>query len=124
MGFKKKEGLDETVELGDTEKYVSSDDDEHWYEQEVGEKPEKDLFSGRSGSNKAYDGGKSFTKRHKKDDSRSGGRGRGFKGGNKGDKRGDGDAKRERRERKDKKSKRPAKIFNSDGVGPNYKKSG
>jgi len=117
--FKKEQSkLEENVQLGDTEKYVSSDDDEKWFEQEVGEKPDKDLFNGKSSSNKAFSGGKSFTKRHKKDDKR----GRGFKEGNKGERRDGRDNKKEKRDWKDKKAKRPTKVFNSDGVGPNYKK--
>merc|ERR1719334_2419484 len=112
--FKKEQGkLEENVQLGDTEKYVSSDDDEKWFEQEVGEKPDKDLFNGKSNSNKAFSGGKSFTKRHKKDDKR----GRGFKEGNKGERRDGRDSKKEKRDWKGKKAKRPTKVFNSDGVG-------
>jgi len=118
---KEQEQLGETVDLGDTEKYVSSDDDEEWFEKEVGEKPEKDLFSGSS-SSKAFDGGKSFNKRYNKKDNTKGGEKRKvFKGRNSGD----GTNKREGIRDKDKKGKkkRPTKIFNSDGVGPNYKKS-
>lgn len=44
--FKREDG-NADIDLGDTEKYVSSDDDEGWYEKEVGQKPDKELFRDR-----------------------------------------------------------------------------
>jgi len=89
-----------------TAKYEDSDDDEAWYEKEVGEKPDKDLFIGSS-KGKSFDGGKRF-KNKKRDVS-----------GKRPERR---DNKEERRG-KDKKKGR-MKVFNSDGVGPNFKKGG
>merc|ERR1719209_834916 len=111
----------EQAELGEaveTEKYESSDDDEAYYEKEVGSKPERDLFSG-SEKGKAFTGGKRFDKKKP-------GQGKTFK------RRDRSEGKEERREKKfagrgkdrgDKK-KRERKVFNSDGVGPNFKKGG
>merc|ERR1711872_172786 len=84
QGEKIAEFQKEQAELGEaveTEKYESSDDDEAYYEKEVGKKPERDLFSG-SEKGKVFTGGKRF----------------------------------------DKKKHRTRKVFNSDGVGPNFKK--
>merc|ERR1712013_956928 len=110
QGEKVAEFQKEQAELGEaveTEKYESSDDDEAYYEKEVGSKPERDLFHG-SEKGKAFTGGKRFKRRDK-----SGGR------EEKGDKKFGGRGK----DRGDKK-KRERKVFNSDGVGPNFKKGG
>merc|ERR1719339_210485 len=48
----------------------SDDDDERWYEEEVGEKPDREIFSNsgkRGGSSRPFNGGKAFSKRGKKD---------------------------------------------------------
>ena len=114
--FKKEQAeLGEAVE---TAKYESSDDDEAYYEKEVGSKPEKDLFSGNSGKGKSFDGGKRFNKK-KPDGGGKHFRGRDKSGGReeKGEKKFGGRGK----DRGDKK-KRERKVFNSDGVGPDYKK--
>merc|ERR1719186_1855449 len=58
--FKKEQA--EQGEAVETEKYESSDDDEAYYEKEVGQKPDKDLFSG-SVKGKSFDGGKRFNKK-------------------------------------------------------------
>merc|ERR1712112_717868 len=52
----------ELSEAVETEKYESSDDDEAYYEKEVGKKPERDLFSG-SEKGKVFTGGKRFDKK-------------------------------------------------------------
>merc|ERR1719334_1699396 len=116
QGEKIAEFQKEQAELGEaveTEKYESSDDDEAYYEKEVGKKPERDLFSG-SEKGKVFTGGKRFDKKKH-------GTGKSFKGK---------DRKEEKRDKKftgrgkdrDEKKKRTRKVFNSDGVGPNFKK--
>jgi len=127
QGEKIAEFKKEQAELGEaveTEKYESSDDDEAYYEKEVGHKPDKDLFSG-SIKTKGVDLGKRWNKKKPE----SGGkpfRGREEKGGKKFEGRGKdrGDKKFEGRgkDRGDKK-KRQRHVFNSEGVGPDYKKS-
>ena len=92
------------VDAGDS----SDDDDAAYYEQEVGEKPDKDLFSKKSGS-KAFDGGKRFKSK------KVVGRGSGSQRDSRSDKSFD---------RSDKKKKRKTQVFNSEGVGPNFKKGG
>merc|ERR1712179_568807 len=65
QGEKIAEFQKEQAELGEaveTEKYASSDDDEAYYEKEVGSKPERDLFSG-SEKGKTFTGGKRFDKK-------------------------------------------------------------
>merc|ERR1712240_357529 len=116
MGEKIAEFQKEQAELGEaveTEKYESSDNDEAYYEKEVGKKPERDLFSG-SKKGRVFTGGKRFDKKKH-------GTGKSFKGK---------DRKEEKRDKKftgrgkdrDEKKKRTRKVFNSDGVGPNFKK--
>ena len=129
--FKKEQA--EQGEAVETEKYESSDDDEAYYEKEVGQKPDKDLFSG-SVKGKSFDGGKRFNKKkpegggkHFRGREKSGGReekgGKKFEG--KGKRFEDKGKKFEGRgkDRGDKK-KRTRHVFNSDGVGPDYKKGG
>jgi len=122
QGEKIAEFKKEQAELGEaveTEKYESSDDDEAYYEKEVGKKPEKDLFDGSSKTTgKSFAGGKRFNK--KKPDSAKPFRGRDKSGGReeRGEKKFGGRGK----DRGDKK-KRERKVFNADGVGPNFKKS-
>jgi len=121
QGEKIAEFQKEQAELGEaveTEKYESSDDDEAYYEKEVGSKPERDLFSG-SEKGKAFTGGKRFDKKKP-------GQGKTFKrrdrsGGK--EERGDKKFAGRGKDRGDKK-KRERKVFNSDGVGPNFKKGG
>merc|ERR1712037_630173 len=107
----------------------SSDDDERWYEEEVGEKPDREIFSNsgkRGGSSRPFNGGKAFSKRGRKDGRRGGGPGREERDGSRrgGGGRGRGDGREGREQRTEKKGKRPTKVFNSEGVGPNYKKGG
>ena len=109
----------------------SDDDDERWYEEEVGEKPDREVFSNsgkRGGGSRPFTGGKAFSKRGKKDGRRGGGPGReerdGSRRGGGGGGRGRGVSREGREQRREKKGKRPTKVFNSDGVGPNYKKGG
>lgn len=105
------------LEAPEADKYNSSDDDEAYYEKEVGQKPDKDLFSG-SVKGKHFDGGKRFNKR------KVDGKDKNFRGrANHGTKEGKRSNKIEERKKGEKK-KRQVKIFNSDGVGPNYKKGG
>merc|ERR1712113_751705 len=90
----------------DLKAYVSSDDDDAaYYEQEIGEKPDKDLFSKKSGSSKAFDGGKRFNSKKK-------GAGRSSKR-----KFDNENGDRKKSVKKGKKGK--VKVFNTEGVGPN-----
>jgi hypothetical protein len=74
---------------------------------EVGAAPDKELFDKSSKGSKPFSGGKRFTKKNKS---------KSF---------GDGDQRLQKRDGdKKKKGKRKVKVFNSDGVGPNYKKGG
>ena len=82
----------------------SDDDDAAYYQEEVGEKPDKDLFSSKSGSSKGFVKGKRFSSKKKEPANRFGGR----------------DSKKDQKSGK----KRKVKVFNSDGVGPNFKKGG
>jgi len=88
----------------------SSDDDEAYYEKEVGQKPEKDLFS-RGSSGKTNAGGKRMIK--KREDYGSRFKSRDKLKSNKRNMEGNERGKKKKRERKQ---------FNSDGVGPNFKK--
>ena len=69
QGEKIAEYREEQKSLGqedDLKADVSSDDDDAaYYEQEIGEKPDKDLFSKKSGSSKAFDGGKRFNSKER-----------------------------------------------------------
>merc|ERR1712083_537925 len=92
------------------------------YRKEVGEKPDKELFAGKSkGSH--FDGGARF----KKKGARGGGsRGRG-RGGSSGLNRSDSKGRKGKKAEKgeDRKSnKGRLSVFNSDGVGPNFKQGG
>lgn len=110
QGEKISEYEKEQAQLGedvDTHMYESSDNDAEYYEKEVGQKPDKDLFS-KNSKGKAFDGGKRFNK--KKTDNR--GKNTPVRKGAK---------MREDKDKKDKK-KRKRQMFNSDGVGPNFKK--
>jgi len=86
----------------------SDDDDAAYYEQEVGEKPDKDLFSKKSGGSKAFDGGKRFNSKKKSP--------HGSKFDKKSESRSD-----DKRDKKSKK-KRKTQVFNTEGVGPSFKK--
>ena len=87
----------------------SDDDDAAYYEKEVGEKPDKDMFSKNSrGPKKAFDGGKRF---NKKAGARS------SKVSPKFSRNRDDDSKGDK-----KKKKRPTKVFNTEGVGPSFRK--
>ena len=124
---KEQKAKGEEVEDFDTKEPEASsdDDDERWYEEEVGEKPDREVFSNSGkrggGSSRPFTGGKTFSKRGR----RGGGAGReerdgGRRGGGGG--RGRGDGRESKEQRREKKGKRPKKVFNSEGVGPNYKK--
>ena len=84
----------------------SDDDDAAYYEQEVGQKPDKDLFSKRSKPAKAFDGGKRF--KAKKESKHTGFKKRPERDNAKGE--------------NDKTKKRKTKVFNTEGVGPSFKK--
>merc|ERR1712083_937631 len=88
----------------------SSDDDEAYYVKEVGQKPEKDLFS-RGSSGKTNAGRKRMIK--KREDYGSRFKSRDKLKSNKRNMEGNERGKKKKRERKQ---------FNSDGVGPNFKK--
>ena len=90
----------------------SEDDDAAYYEEEVGEKPDKDLFSKKSGSSKAFDGGKRFNSKKKGSFAN--------RGGSKGPRK----KFEDEGPRSGKKGKRKVKVFNTEGVGPNFKKGG
>jgi len=104
----------------------SDDDDEEWYRKEVGAEPEKDLFKQKrtegsgSGSGSGQPRlGKRFSKVGKPRESRPSGAGKGkFARGK--------SAESSFRDKKDgfrDKKKRKTKVFNSQGVGPNFKRS-
>ena len=93
------------VDAGDS----SDDDDAAYYEQEVGEKPDKDLFSKRQGGSKAFDGGKRF--KSKKPGAKPGG-----------SRSKDSDRSFDKSDKK--KKKRKTQVFNTEGGGPNFKKGG
>merc|ERR1712066_359480 len=90
----------------------SDDDDAAYYEQEIGEKPDKDLFSKKSGSSKAFDGGKRFNSKKK------------GSAGNKGSAKGSMKKFDNENPKSGKKVKRKVKVFNTEGVGPSFKKGG
>ena len=127
QGQKVAEYKKEMKKSGDEGVEISDDDDAKYYEQEVGTKPDKDLFSKNSqGPKKPFDGGKRFKRKpggpgsskaaskfsRDRDDSRS------SKGSKFSRKRDRDDS------RGDKKKKRKTKVFNTEGVGPNFKKGG
>merc|ERR1711994_349870 len=91
----------------------SDDDDAAYYEQEVGQKPDKDLFSKRSGPSKAFDGGKRFNSKKKGSFPNRGGASKGPR-----------KKFEDEGPRSGKKGKRKVKVFNTEGVGPNFKKGG
>jgi len=96
-------------EAGDGPEESSDDDDAAYFEKEVGEKPDKDMFSKNSrGPKKAFDGGKRFNK----------------KVGVRSSKVSKFSRKRDDDSKGDKKKKRPTKVFNTEGVGPNFRKGG
>ena len=72
----------------------------------MGQKPDKDLFSKRSKPAKAFDGGKRF--KAKKESKHTGFKKRPERDNAKGE--------------NDKKKKRKTKVFNTEGVGPSFKK--
>jgi hypothetical protein len=80
------------------------------YRKEVGSAPDKELFD-KASKSKPFTGGKRFDKKKRKPSSAS--------SSSYGDRGGDGDR---RRQDKNKKGKRKVKVFNSEGVGPDYKK--
>ena len=111
QGEKIAEFKKEQKKLGiDDGKASSDDDDAAYYEQEVGEKPDKDLFTKRSGGSKAFEGGKRFTAKKKNI------KGSGGKFNRKSDNNSDS--------KSDKKKKRKTQVFNTEGVGPNFRKGG
>lgn len=99
----------EQRKLGEDVRGDSSDDDAAYYEKEVGEKPDKDLFTKKSGGSKAFDGGKRFKAKKTIRDSK-------FSGSKKSDR--SNDSKNEKKSKK----KRKTQVFNTEGVGPNFKK--
>jgi len=99
----------------------SDDDDEEWYRKEVGAEPEKELFSksktGQGGRTQGL--GKRFSKVGKppRDGKRRGDKrdsSEGFKSKK--------ESFRDKKEGFRDKKKRKVKVFNSEGVGPNFKK--
>jgi len=100
QGEKIKEYEKEQHMLGETSsKYVSSDDDEAWYEKEVGEKPDAEEFSRPK---KFSDGSKTFKeKKFRRSDVKS---------------------KVKTVHERTPKKKKKVKVFNSEGVGPNFRK--
>merc|ERR1712198_782405 len=77
-------------------------------EQEVGEKPDKDLFSKKSGGSKPFDGGKRFNSKKKSPH------------GSKFDKK--SESRSDDKRGKKYKKKRKTQVFNTEGVGPSFKK--
>jgi hypothetical protein len=80
------------------------------YRKEVGSAPDKELFD-KASKSKPFTGGKRFDKKKRKPSASS---------SSYGDRGGDGGDRR--RQDKNKKGKRKVKVFNSEGVGPDYKK--
>ena len=80
---------------------------------EVGSAPDKELFD-KAAKSKPFTGGKRFTKKKRPSATSS----------SYGDRGGEEDRRRQGRDGGDKKKKgkRKVKVFNSEGVGPNYKK--
>lgn len=120
------EGEDWMGEQADDNNQPSDDDDEEWYRKEVGEKPDKELFAGKSkGSH--FDGGARFKKKGARGGG-SKGRGRGGSSGlNRSDSKPDYKGRKGKKAEKgdDRKSnKGRLRVFNSDGVGPNFKQGG
>merc|ERR1711892_792707 len=89
----------------DSAKYVSSDDDEAWYEKEVGAKPDEE---DKRGLRKPGD-------RYSKDAPPKQFKDRKFK-------RSDVKSSAKNVRERTPKNKRKVKVFNSDGVGPDFKK--
>ena len=111
----KKEQKDLGEDEGKAVENSSDDDDAAYYEQEVGQKPDKDLFTKKSGPNKAFDGGKRFNSKKKGSFANRGG------SNSKGPRR---KKSEDEGPRAGKKGKRKVKVFNTEGVGPNFKKGG
>jgi len=110
QGHKVAEFKKEMRKEGDGPAESSDDDDAAYYEKEVGEKPDNDMFSKNSrGPKKAFDGGKRFNKKAGV---------RSSKVSPKFSRNRDDDSKGDR----NKKKKRPTKVFNAEGVGPSFRK--
>ena len=94
----------------------SDDDDEEYFKEEVGQKPDKDLFDGsqKKRKRKASSGLDSTVRKRMKKSADFGKKGPKFKAkkGPVSDKGRGGD----------KKGKRPTRVFNSQGIGPNFSK--
>jgi len=99
----------------------SDDDDEEWYRKEVGQQPEKELFAGKKRGGGHFDGGPRYNKKKTGD-----GRGRGRGGLNRSDSKPDYKGRKGKRDGKDDKKSQKGKlrVYNSDGVGPNFKQGG
>merc|ERR1711874_260632 len=108
----KKEQKDLGEDEGKAVEDSSDDDDAAYYEQEVGQKPDKDLFTKKSGSGEAFDGGKRFNSKKKGSFAN--------RGGSKGPRK----KLEDEGPKSGKKGKRKVKVFNTEGVGPNFKKGG
>lgn len=118
QGQKVKEYEEETGETV-TARESSDDDDAAYYEAEVGHKPDKDLFKPgekRSGGSRSADIGKRFSKKKIVGGKLS------RAGKSYGDRADKDKFNHKDSDRKDKKKKK-LKVFNKDGVGPNFKKS-
>lgn len=102
---------------------VSDDDDEEWFRKEVGQQPDKDLFAGKKRGGGHFDGGPRYNKKKSSDGrgrSRGGGGGRG--GLNRSDSKSDYKGRKGKDDKKSQKGK--LRVYNSDGVGPNFKQGG
>jgi len=103
---------------------ASDDDDEEWYRKEVGQQPDKELFAGK-GRGGHFDGGPRFKKKGAREGGRGGSRGRGRpgeRGLSRSDSKPDYKGRKGKEDRKSNKGK--LRVFNSDGVGPNFKQGG
>ena len=109
-----KESLPEGFKASaDSPAEISDDDDAEWFRKEVGENPDKDMFSahprkrrGSSSSSSMPNMARFRAKKFKSDDGgKDGGRGQKKEGWS-----------------KDKRQKKPLRVFNTQGVGPNFDK--
>lgn len=106
---------------GENSAAVSDDDDEEWFRKEVGADPEKGLFNKKNSDNKSssdsrHQMGKRFAKVGKPRQESSGSKGK-FNSSKTSNFKNKSDGHRDKKKRK-------TKVFNKDGVGPNYKRPG
>ena len=108
-----KESLPEGFKASaDSPAEISDDDDAEWFRKEVGENPDKDMFSAhprkRRGSSSSSSMPNMARFRAKKFKSADGGK--------------DGRGQKKEGWSKDKRQKKPLRVFNTQGVGPNFDK--